>query len=343
MNTLNSIIFLLALSFLISCEDPAVNNGSNTTSPDTGITSPSSGNDRMGNTNTNGNSGDSAAVAGETIVAMQKDCEITDTHFDKNVFVAKDVAQQMSIIATAATKDEDLGDSHRILRVVNTTDCSTILEKTLPINRSADFPYYLVPQTYESANQIVAIQGFSSTYYFDVKNKQLIGPVEPQFLTNKAAADAQSGMVKGLTIWGHYLLGRSVDYGNFAFDITDPSKPKPILPVAEYLIPKTEEYNNLFILDTGNGFSQAILPITDIDAGGNFFKLERMFPQPLKVNTTIAKNVQNNRFIIFNDSTDPGKQKKVVIDMFGKKRIDLPESMATKKTGEILEWLKNQK
>jgi hypothetical protein len=337
MKNLNKIFFLLAISFLISCEDPAVNNNSNN-----GNTNSSIGNDSISNIGANENSQTPGESTAENVVPVQKDCEISDTHFDKNIFVAKDVALQISIVATAATKDKNLGDSHRVLRIVNTTDCSILMEKTLPINRSPDFPYYLVPQSYESGNQILAIQGFSSIYYFDIKNKQLIGSIEPQFLTEREAADAQSGMVKGLTVWGHYLLGRSVDFGNFAFDIADLSNPKPVLPVAEYLIPNTEEYNDLFILDAGNGFSQAILPTTDMDAGGNYFELKNLFAQPLKVNTTVAKNVRNNRFIIFNDNTDPSKEKKVAIDMFAKKRIDLPENIAVKKTGEVIDWLKSQ-
>ena len=339
MNILNKILFLSAIFFLTACEDPAVNNNSSNSTEPANDTTGDSGKNTADPAINSRNTDKANAVNN---IPDQKDCEITDTHFDKNVFLAKDLAQQIAILATESTKDKDLGDSHRVLRIVNTIDCSIILEKTLPISRSADFPYYLVSASYEPANQIVAIQGFDRAYYYDVKNKKLIGPLEPQFLVDREAVDAQSGMVKGLTVWGHYLLGRSIDFGNFAFDITDLNNPKPVLPVAEYLIPKTEEYNNLFILDAGNGFSQALLPTTDLDAGGSLFDLDKMFMQPLKVNTTVAKNVRNNRYIILNDRTDPAKERKVVIDMYGKKRIDLPESVATKKTGEVLEWLNAQ-
>ena len=72
------------------------------------------------------------------------------------------------------------------------------------------------------------------------------------------------------------------------------------------------------------------------------FALDKMFRQPLKINTTVAKNVRNNRYIIFNDNTDPAQEKKVVVDMFGKKQIPLPENMATKSTSEVLSWLRSQ-
>ncbi len=333
MNISIRIVFLLALFFIAACGDPTADTDSNT------ITNTSTAD--SSNSDDNKTTSDSAKTV--TIPAIvHKDCEVVDKHHDKNIFLAKDAAKLICVVANQETLDKDLGDSHRVFEVLSTLDCSSIFKKVMPINRSADFPYYIIPNTYESTNQIIAIQGFNSIYYYDVKNNKLTGPIDPEFLKERDAVDAQSGMMKGLTVWGHYLLGRSVDFGNFAFDISDKNNPKPVLPVAEYLIPKTEEYNNLFILDAGNGLSQAILPTTDIDAGGSMFDLDKMFSQPLKVNTSLSKNVRNNRFIILNDSTIPSKEQKVVIDMFSKKRIDLPSNMATKKTGEILNWLNNQ-
>jgi len=338
MNILYRISFLLIIALMTACEEPTTTDKVTTPSPEDYKPNTET---TTTNTETTGTEAGTAVTDNTTAsnLPAQKDCEVSDVHYDKNVMVIKELAQQVCIVSNASTKDKDLGDSHRILKVVNTTDCSIMLEKTLPVNRSADFPYYLIPNTYESQNQILAIQGFSSTYYCDLKNQKLIGPVVPQFLQSREAVDAQSGMVKGLTIWGHYLLGRSVDFGNFAFDITDVNNPKPVLPVAEYKIPKTEEYNNLFILDAGNGRYHALIPTTDIDAGGNLFDLDKVFQQPLKVNTTVAKNVQNNRFIVLNDSTDPNQSKKVAIDMSSKKRVDLPASIANQKTGDILKWL----
>jgi len=333
MNRLFGIFCFLTLLIAFSCGDPvpADNNGGNPTPADYDPNPTATTDVDTSNTTT------PEEMSIVNTFPEQKDCSVTEEHFEKNVFLMKEIAQQVCIVATDATKDKDLGDSHRVLRVVNTKDCSTILEKTLPINRSADFPYYLVPNTYESKNQILAIQGFSSTYYCDVKNQSLVGPIVPQFLNDKEAVDAQSGMVKGLTIWEHYLLGRSVDFGNFAFDISDVNNPKPVLPVAEYLIPKTAEYNNLFVLEADNGRYQALIPTTDIDAGGSLFELSKLFPQSLDIDPKVAKNVQNNRFIVFNNKSN----QKVAVDMFSKKRIDLPGAIASQKTGEVLNWLKS--
>lgn len=335
MNRLNGIFFLLVLLLCFACENPAPQGNGETPSPSDYDPNPSTSTDtNASNPGETDKTNDSNSTAS---FPEQKDCSVADQHFDKNVFLMKELAQQVCIVATDATKDKDLGDSHRVLRVVNTKDCSTILEKTLPINRSADFPYYLVPQTYEPKNQILAIQGFSSTYYCDIKNQTLVGPIVPQFLSDREAVDAQSGMMKGLTIWEHYLLGRSVDFGNFAFDISDVSNPKPVLPVAEYLIPKTAEYNNLFVLEADNGRYQALIPTTDIDAGGSLFEVAPLFLQSLDIDPTVAKNVRDNRFIVFNNKSN----QKVVVDMFSKKRIDLPAAIASQKTGEVLNWLKS--
>jgi hypothetical protein len=96
------------------------------------------------------------------------------------------------------------------------------------------------------------------------------------------------------------------------------------------------------MLDGGNGRFQAFIPVTDIDAGGNLFELQKLFPQALKVQTTISKNARNNRYIILKDYTDPNQEKRVAIDMFAQKNIPLPDDTATKNVAEILIWLKAQ-
>jgi len=336
MTIFNRLILLLAVCLFVSCEEPGVSGDSGSTTIEHSTETTPSNTETATTESTEGQASTDNSTA-ETVAT--NNCTVTDKHFEKNVFAVQGMSQQVSISANASTADKTLGDSHRILRVVNTTDCSSILEQTLPINRSADFPYYLITPTYEPTNQILAIQGFNTLYFYDVKNKKLVGPIEPKFLGEKDAVDAQSGMIKGLTIWGNYLMGHSVDNGPFAFNISNPQSPTPVIPVAEYNIPKTGEYNYLFILENGPSGFQAILPTTDIDAGGNLFEVAKLFPQPLRVNTSVAKNVRNNRFIIFNDKTNAAQERKVVIDMFSKKWVDLPASIASKKTGDILAWL----
>ena len=332
MKTFMNFVLLLFLSFFFACEDVSNSNGNN----DTDSNETTQEDTLAGNPDGYGDSGNKIEIQD------LKDCEITGKALDKNIFRMDDVAQMIAISADESTHDADLGDSHRILEVFNTTDCSSLLKTTLPINRSADFPYYLASNCYEKNNQIVGIQGYLDFYFYDAENQKLSKSIEPEFQTEREMVDAQSGMVRGLTVWGHYILGQAIDMGQFAFDISDKSNPMPVFPVAEYKIPNTSEYRYLFILDAGNERSQAFIPVTDIDAGGNLFEVQKLFPQALKVETSVPKNVRNNRYIILKDFTDPNQEKRVAIDMFAQKNVVLPNDIATKKTTEILTWLKAQ-
>ncbi len=329
MNTLTKTLLISTLCLIVlSCETEPTNNNSNSATDNTSIP------DNSGSAATDPAQVDGASTQDSV---NPQDCTIAEKHFDQNIFFATDEAQLISIVANESTKDPDLGDSHRVLKVLNAKDCNVLLEKTLPINRSADFPYYLAPNTYEFDNQIVGIQGFSSLHYYDVKAQQLIGPIIPQYQEEKEAVDAQSGMVKGLTVWKNYLLGHALDFGNFAYDISDVSNPKPVFSAAEHQIKNTSQSNTLFILETEEGVYQAIIPVQDLDAGGNTFDLYRLFKTPLPINPKIASNVKNNRFIVFNQN---GNDAKVAVDMFSKKQVDLPDDIAKQNTGAILEWLK---
>ncbi len=269
-----------------------------------------------------------------------KDCPVSGKAREINVFRMDDIAQMIAISADESTYDAALGDSDRILEVFNTTDCSSLLKTTLPINRSADFPYYLAPRCYESTNKIVGIQGFTNFYYYDAENQKLSKSLEPSYVTEREAVDAQSGMIKGLMVWEHYIMGQAVDFGPFAFDISDKANPKPVMAVAEFNIPNTEEFRYMFLLEAGNERYQAIYPVTDADAGGNMFEVQKLFPQPLKVETTVPKNARDNRYIILRDYSDPGKEKRVAIDMLKHINVPLPDDIASKKNAEILDWLK---
>jgi hypothetical protein len=325
-----SLLFLLTLFF--ACDDVSNTTGSN--GSNNGMETP---NDST-TANPNTYSDDGTKIDTPDL----KDCPISGKAHDKNIFRMDDMKQMIAISADKSTYDADLGDSHRILEVFNTTDCSNLLKVTLPVNRSADFPYYLAPNCYEKSNKIVGIQGYTNLYYYDVENQRLSKPLEPSFLTEKEMVDAQSGMIRGLMVWGHYLLGHSIDNGPFAFDISDKANPKVALPIAEYLIPNTTEYRYLFVLDAGNGRFQAFIPVTDIDAGGNLFEVQNLFPQALKVETTVPKSARNNRYIVLKDFTDPSQEKRVAIDMYTQRNVPLPGDIATKKIAEILAWLKAQ-
>ncbi len=332
MKIILEIALLCLLSFFFACEDVSTPNGNDdsinaTKAPtDTAIQNPEGYND------------DGNQIKTQDL----KDCPISGKAHDKNIFRMDGIAQMICISANESTHDADLGDSHRVLEVFNTSDCSVLLKQTLPVNRSADFPYYLATRCYDKNNKIVGIQGYTNFYYYDTDIQKISNPLEPEFLTEREMVDAQSGMIRGLMVWGHYILGHSIDNGPFAFDISDKANPKPILPIAEYNVKNTTEFRYLFMLDGGNDRFQAIIPSTDIDAGGNFFELQKLFLQALKVQTSLPKSARNNRFIVLKDYTDSNLEKKIAIDMFTQKNVLLPDDIATKKIAEILDWLKSQ-
>lgn len=332
-------VTLTIFLFFFSCGDP-VPSSKNGNTPEGTITDSSlqTVDSSQQGTDTYGQNGSS--IKPEPAEDLM-DCEIKGKTYDKNILRLDDLAQMISIQADKSTYDKDLGESHRILEVLNTRDCSVLLKETLPVNRSADFPYYLTKDSYEPNNKIIAIQGFENFYFYDAENQKLSKPMTPEFMDEVEAADAQSGMIRGLTVWGHYLLGQAVDFGPFAFDIQNKAQPKPVLPVAKYNIRNTSEFRYLFLLDEGNNRSQAIIPSSDIDAGGTTFELQKLFSQALDVDKNIPKNVRNNRYIVLLDKTD-GQGKRIAIDMFTQRMVALPNDVAMKKTGEILEWLKNQ-
>ena len=330
MKTILNITLFILLSFFFACEEVSNSNETNGTTTEAEIDT------LTGNP-------EGYVESGEKIETPDlKDCEISGKAHDKNVFRMDDIAQMIVISADESTHDAELGDSHRVLEVFNTTDCSSLLKTTLPVNRSADFPYYLASNCYEKNNKVVGIQGYFDFYIYDAENQKLSKSIEPEFQTEVEMVDAQSGMVRGLTVWGHYILGQAIDLGQFAFDISDKTNPKAVFPVAEYQIPKTTESRYLFILDAGNDRFQAFIPNTDIDAGGNLFEVQKLFPQALKIETSVPKSVRNNRYIILKDTTDPNQEKRVAIDMFAQNNVPLPNDIATKKTTEILDWLKSQ-
>lgn len=330
---------VLCLGMWVGCEDP----NPSTTNPPVVNEPPKTVTDSSKLAETPNATPAAPIVARETQAApTAHNCVVKAKHYDKNVFWAQDMQRLIAIVADKSTFDADLGESHRILEIYNTADCSVIDRITLPVNRSPDFPYYLASNTYEANNKIIAIQGYNNPYFYDLESNKLSKALEPEFISETEAVDAQSGMIKGLTIWGHYLMGHSIDYGPFAIDIAKKTNPQPVKAAAKYPIPKTAEFRSLFLLEEANGRYNAILPITDIDAGGNLFELKRLLPQGINTDAKLPKNIRNNRYLILLDKTDPSQIKRVAIDMYRQTKINLPDDVARKKTSEVLTWIKQE-
>lgn len=321
-------IFLL-FSFAIICSscdsEPSSNNG--TAGED--ITQPAD------------NQSDNAES--DTIPEPTKpDCEIEGSVLESNEFWAKDENLIVTVVAAPETNDPDFGESHRILEVYDGNNCEQVLREVLPINRSPDFPYYLSDITYNKVNQLLAIRGFENFYILDLPNKKLSGPLKPKFLNERFSEDAQSGMIKRLEVWENYVIGYAHSMGSFAFDLTDPSSPKALLPSAEFEKEEGLEYNSLFFLAASDeeGGHQIIIPSYDVE--NDKFNVGALLGKPSQVSTSISKNVRDNRFLVIKENGEDGKSKPLAIDMKAMKRIELPAEYEDKKVSEILAWIKEQ-
>lgn len=317
MRTLYAFCCLLGLSFLIACGGEVSTNTAN---------------------QDNNNQQDTSSISDrgnldEQPLRSKHDCEISGKVLEDNAFWIRDKEILICVVADSTTYDADMGDSHRIVEVYNTEDCSRIAREVLPVNVSADFPYYLAEITYNKNSQIVAIKGFSTIYCYDVANKKLLSELTPVFLSEREAADAQSGMIKHLEVWEDYLLGYALDFGSFAFDLRDRQNPKSILPFAEYQTPQ-ESFTPMFLFPSENELSQLVMPTYNVET--DEFSINPILDSPLALSTNIPKSARNNRYLVLRSSSgDP-----IAVDLLNQARVELPSDIATKNTQEILKWMR---
>ncbi len=265
------------------------------------------------------------------------DCKIDGKVLEGNQFWIKEHEVLVCIVADSTTADKDLGDSHRIVEAYDTKTCERIFRKELPINVSADFPYYLAEITYNNVNQVVAIRGFNTIYCFDIPDKKLTSAMKPAFKRGRLSVDAQTGMIKRLEVWENYLVGYAQDQGTFVFDLSNRAVPKAVLPFAEYSVAEND-FASLFLLTSGNDGQQAIMPAYDIEK--EQFSINALLEKPAKLNSNISEAAKNNRYLVLRqaDASAPA----VAVDMQKRMRVTLPADKATAKTQEILDWMKAQ-
>ncbi len=322
MKILGKLLFLATISFWLSCES--------------GTTTNENGNNTIDTTANEGS--DTTSTAGP----VKPSCQIAGTVLDGNQFWAKSENKIIAIAADEETKDKDLGDSHRILEVYDGNNCQQVFREVLPVNFSADYPYYLSEITYNNISKVIAIRGFEKVYIFDIANDKLIGPLVPKFLNQRYAEDAQSGMISRMEVWENYLIGHATSMGAFVFDLSDPTKPAPVLPSAEYEVEKGQIYNPLFLLksmDADDGH-QALLPLYDADSGD--FKINALFEKPKKIETNISKTFRNNRYLVLKELLSASESQPIAIDMEQRKMFDLPADVAKMKDTDIIAWMKKQ-
>lgn len=293
-------------------------------------------------TNSNTQSGSETTGTPDEMDAKQPapranhDCTIAGKVLEGNQFWIREQEVLVCIVADSTTLDKDLGDSHRIVEAYDTKTCERIFRKALPINVSADFPYFLAEITYNNVNQMVAIRGFNTIYCFDVTEKKLSAAMKPNFKTMRFPVDAQTGMIKHLEVWENYLSGFAQDQGVFVFDLSNRAQPKPVLPFAEYKVAEND-FSSLFLLTSGSG-QQAIVPTFDMEK--DQFSVNALLEEPAALSRGVMETAKNNRFLVLRqaDATAPA----IGVDMLKRKRVALPADKATAKTQEIVEWMKAQ-
>lgn len=271
-----------------------------------------------------------------TAEKLAHNCTIEGSLLDGNQVWIKKANTLVALVADSTSLDPDLGESHRVLKIYNTENCNLIKTETLPINVSADYPYYLSELNSDDTSPIVGVRGFGKTYLYDINN-QAVKELEPQFLANRMVDDAQSGMILSLQMWKNYMVGYAADNGVFVVDMTDAQNPKSMEAHAEFTLPD-DTYSSLFLLPAEDNKYQALLPKYDFD--NDDFQLNPLFKKNKDMNIQISKGAQNNRYIVLreNDAQKTG----IAIDMQERKQLDLPNTVAIGKVKEILEWVKKK-
>lgn len=268
-------------------------------------------------------------------------CEKEGTMLDGNEFWANEVNKLIRIVATDATKDANLGESHRVLQVYDGVNCQLMQTETLPVDGSPDFAFRIADITYNNESKIIAIQGFKKIYCYNIQTGKLYRAVEPKFLNKRFAEDAQSGRIKRLEVWEDYLIGYAQDLGSFVFNLKN-GQPEVVEPFAEFEIVEGESYNSMFLLKSKADTYQAILP--KYDANTNEFQMNPVLPEPLYISHEINPRYRNNRYQLLKEVISENAQNIVAVDMKTNQKVELPANVAKLQNTKILEWLKaNQK
>lgn len=285
---------------------------------------------------------DTAVVEAPTPVEPSRPtCKLVGSVLENNMFWAGSDDRFVVISAEEETKDKDLGESHRILTVYD-GQCKQLFREVLPVNFSADYPYYLTDITYNKVSKQVGIRGWYNFYLLDLANLKLSAPLTPKYLNERYAEDAQSGSIKRLELWENYIVGYAASKGPFVFDISNPDKPTAVLPAAEFPIVKGENYSSMFLLKSTNGGDtyQALAP--DFDYDKEEFSLNVLFDSPKRFSTVINKSFRNNRYIVLMEKGEGERGTNHAVDMKTRKSVDLPADIAAKKDTEIIAWLRKQ-
>ena len=280
---------------------------------------------------------ESAETEDATPIKSTHDCELAEKMLENNTLWLREQEILVAIVADSTTYDAEYGDGHRVFVAYDTKNCEQIAREVLPINESPDFPYYLAEINYNNLSQLVAIKGFTKVFCFDLGKKQLLPQLEPEYKSERYGSDASAGMIQRLEIWEDYLIGYAQEFGPFAFDLSNTAQPQEVLPFAEYEMPE-QGFASLFLLDMDQEGVQIIMP--GFDQGKGEFALNPILDTPKKVSTNIPANARNNRFLVLREDNEG--RTPIALDLKKHQVMELPADVASKKTQDILNWMKGQ-
>lgn len=165
------------------------------------------------------------------------------------------------------------------LEVYDLFDCSLKAVYQLPKNFSEDYPYFLADINYNTSQRMVGIRGYKDIYVVDLDQQSLSKKITPAYAENRIA-DAESGTILHLEVWEDYLVGTTADWGAFVFSL-DSTGVKPLTPVADLATESGDDYRSLFLIENGQGYYQAILPIMNLESGD--FAVNPLFSNPIEL------------------------------------------------------------
>jgi hypothetical protein len=273
---------------------------------------------------------DTDSLATRQITPMDETCKPDAEILAGNSLLIRERGDAVFIVADSTSYDEEFGPSHRSLILMDMEKCEELDRKLLPVNISPDFPYQLADISYHRVRDVIAIKGLKTVLCYDLRSKEVFGPVEPSYKSEREYADAQSGNIERLEVWEDYLIGYATDMGSFAFVITGNNTLRPFLPAVEYSS-NGLAYQSLFLIPTADAKVQAIVP--GIEDGG--FSIEILFEQPLELEGQPQAIPPRFGWL---GRTPSGAN--IVVDVLQKKRVELPEDLEDAAMEEIEDWLK---
>lgn len=229
-------------------------------------------------------------------------------------------------------------EGHWRLEVLDPSTCQSVWSQELP---ASSHPYQLAEIQYNRTSQLIALKANNQVLVADAANRKLLPPLEPSFLQPRTPKGEESGQIQRLEVWENYLMGYALDYGIFVFDLTEPEKPRAVLPAMEYQ-PEVGAANALFLLPIAPGDrSQLVVPEYVPDANALLAHPLLDTVQPLIAE--IKDVPRNSRYVVLRPQAYAGSEPvaPLAVDLVGRQTRQVPASLSAAPAAEILKWLED--